>query len=114
MKLLKIEDLDFKKENGLIPVVTQDSVSLRVLTLAYVNQEALRRTLETGFAHYYRRSWGKVMKKGIISGNTQKILDIYVDCDSDSLIFLIEQNGVACHLGKQSCFHNRLEGMKRR
>lgn len=109
MRKVKIEELDFEKGGGLIPVVVQDHRSLKVLTLAYVNPEALRRTLETGYAHYYRRSKGKVMMKGETSGNVQRVLDIIVDCDRDSLIFLVEQKGVACHLGEETCFHNRLD-----
>ena len=105
---LKNKDLDFKKMNGLIPVVVQDYESKKVLTLAFVNDEALRRTVETGYAHYYRRSKGRVMMKGETSGNTQRIIDILVDCDMDSLLFLVKQKGVACHLGEETCFHNRL------
>jgi len=109
LKVLKIENLDFKKGGGLIPVVVQEHSSLRVLTLAYVNKEALEKTIETGYAHYFRRSKGRVMMKGETSGNVQRVLDILVDCDQDALIFLVEQKGVACHLGEETCFHNRLE-----
>jgi len=106
--ILEIKDLNFKKGKGLIPVVVQDYKSKEVLTLAYVNEEALKKTVETGYAHYFRRSKGKVMKKGETSGNVQRVLDVLVDCDYDALIFLIEQTGVACHLGKKTCFHNKL------
>jgi len=112
LKVLKIENLDFKKGGGLIPVVVQEHSSLRVLTLAYVNKEALEKTIETGYAHYFRRSKGRVMMKGETSGNVQRVLDILVDCDQDALIFLVEQKGVACHLGEETCFHNRLEEAK--
>ena len=108
MKFLELKELDFEKGSGLIPVVVQDYNSLKVLTLAYINQEALEKTLETGYAHYFRRSFGKVMKKGMTSGNTQKIRDIFIDCDYDALIYQVEQTGVACHLGEETCFHNRL------
>lgn len=108
MRVLKIEELDFEKGGGLIPVVAQDHSSLRVLTLAYINEEALKRTLETGYAHYYRRSFRRVMMKGATSGNIQRIVDILVDCDYDALIYLVEQTGVACHMGEETCFHNRL------
>ena len=117
LRVLKISDLDFRKGGGLIPVVVQDFKSLEVLTLAYVNEEALRRTIETGYAHYYRRSKGRVMMKGETSGNVQRVMDILVDCDYDALVFLVEQKGVACHLGERTCFHNRLrevEEMRRR
>ena len=111
--VLNISDLDFEKGNGLIPVVVQDHSSSEVLTLAYVNEEALRKSIETGYAHYFRRSKGKVMKKGETSGHIQKLRDIQVDCDCDALIFLVEQKGVACHLGKETCFHNRLTESKK-
>lgn len=106
--ILGIEDIDFGKENGLVPVVVQDCKSRKVLTLAYINKEALERTVEGGYAHYFRRSKGKVMKKGETSGNVQEVMDILVDCDYDALVFLVRQTGVACHLGEETCFHNRL------
>jgi phosphoribosyl-AMP cyclohydrolase len=108
-----MRDLAFEKGNGLIPVVVQDYSSSEVLTLAYVNEEALRKSIETGYAHYFRRSKGKVMKKGETSGHVQKLRDVWVDCDYDALIFLVEQKGVACHLGKETCFHNRLTESKK-
>jgi len=110
---LNIEKLDFRKGNGLIPVVAQNRKSGKVLTLAYVNEEALRKTVETGYAHYFRRSHGRVMMKGEISGNVQKIMEILVDCDHDALLFLVEQTGPACHLGEETCFHNQLDESKR-
>lgn len=108
MRILKIEELDFEKGGGLIPVVVQDYRSSKVLSLAYINEEALEKTLETGYAHYFRRSFSKVMMKGETSGNIQRIVDILVDCDYDALIYLVEQTGVACHTGEETCFHNRL------
>jgi phosphoribosyl-AMP cyclohydrolase len=108
MKTIKVEELDFEKSGGLIPVIVQDYRSLRVLTLAYTNEEALKRTVETGYAHFFRRSFWKVMKKGDTSGNIEKIIDILVDCDCDALVFLVDQTGIACHLGEESCFHNKL------
>ena len=107
-KSVSIGDLDFKKGNGLIPIVVQDYSSNEVLTLAYVEEEALRKTIESGYAHYFRRSKGKVMKKGETSGNVQRVMDVLVDCDYDAVIFLVKQTGVACHLGEETCFHNRL------
>ena len=106
--ILNIEDLDFEKANGLVPVVVQDYGSKEVLTLAYVNEEALRKSVETGYAHYFRRSKGRVMKKGETSGHVQRLMGVQVDCDYDALIFLVEQKGVACHLGRETCFHNSL------
>jgi len=93
---------------GLIPVVAQEARTLEVLTLAYTNKRALEKTLDTGYAHYYRRSHRRVMKKGVTSGNMQKIVDILADCDNDSLLFFVEQTGPACHLGERSCFHRKL------
>ena len=101
----KIVELDWDKMNGLIPVVTQEADTLEVLTLAYVNREALMLTLETGWAHYYRRSHGKVMKKGVTSGNVQRVRRVLTDCDSDAVVYQVEQTGPACHLGERSCFH---------
>jgi len=109
MKTLSIDELDFEKGGGLVPVVTQDAGSLEILTLAYVNREALELTQKTGYAHYDRRSYSMVMKKGVTSGNIQKIVEILTDCDQDALVYLVEQTGPACHLGKHSCFHYRVE-----
>ena len=106
--ILNIGDLDFEKANGLMPVVVQDYGSKEVLTLAYVNEEALRKSVETGYAHYFRRSRGRVMKKGETSGHVQRLMSVQVDCDHDALMFLVEQKGVACHLGRETCFHNSL------
>lgn len=110
MKNKVLEKLDFKKGNGLVPVIIQDITSLDVLTLAYVDKEALRMTLATGFAHYFRRSKKRVMKKGITSGNIQRVIRIVTDCDQDALLFQVTQVGDACHLGKTSCFHLLLKG----
>jgi phosphoribosyl-AMP cyclohydrolase len=100
--------LDFKKSNGLIPVVVQEAKTKELLMVAYTNKEALEKTLTTGFAHYWSRSREKLWMKGETSGNTQKIVDIKVDCDYDTLLFLVEQKGNACHTGKYTCFHNKL------
>jgi len=107
-KLVSIDDLDFKKGGGLVPVVVQDHESLKVLTLAYADREALEMTMKTGYAHYFRRSFGRVMKKGETSGNVQKVREILVDCDMDAVLYLVEPKGPACHLGEETCFHNRL------
>ena len=103
-----MQDLDFRKGKGLIPVVVQDSETLRVLTLAYVDKEALERTLETRFAHYFRRSFGRVMKKGETSGNVQPVSQILLDCDRDAVLYLVQPEGPACHLEEETCFHNKL------
>ena len=101
-------DLNWEKMGGLIPVVTQDADSLEVLTLAFINLEALKKSLDTGWAHYYRRSHGRVMKKGETSGNVQRIKDILTDCDKDAVVYLVNQSGPACHLGERTCFHKRV------
>ena len=80
-----------------------------MLTLAYADHEAVKQTVETGWAHYYRRSYGLVMKKGVTSGNVQRIREILLDCDRDALVYLVDQTGPACHLGERSCFHNKLD-----
>lgn len=108
-KLFNIDELDFGKVGGLVPVIVQDSESKRVLSLAYVDREALERTVESGFAHFYRRSFGRVMKKGESSGNVQEVVDILVDCDGDAVLFLVKPKGPACHLGEETCFHNKLK-----
>jgi phosphoribosyl-AMP cyclohydrolase len=104
-----LKKLDFKKSNGLIPVIVQDAKSRKVLMLAYANEEALAKTLNTGYAHYWSRSRKKLWMKGETSGNTQKIKQIMTDCDFDTLLYVVEQKGPACHTGKYTCFHNRLK-----
>ncbi|MGQ9744227.1 MAG: phosphoribosyl-AMP cyclohydrolase [Candidatus Bathycorpusculaceae bacterium] len=107
--LVSIENLDFAKGNGLIPVIVQDANTKDVLMLAYTNMEALRKTLETGYAHYWSRSRQELWMKGETSGNVQKIVDIKIDCDKDSLLFIVEQKGNACHTGERTCFYNKLK-----
>ncbi len=98
-------DLKFD-ENGLIPVIVQDYENNEVLTLGYMNSEAFNRSLETGYVHYYSRSKKRIRMKGEVSGNTQTIKDIMIDCDSDTLLIKVDQKGSACHLGNRSCFRN--------
>ncbi|MCL6090272.1 MAG: bifunctional phosphoribosyl-AMP cyclohydrolase/phosphoribosyl-ATP diphosphatase HisIE [Candidatus Thermoplasmatota archaeon] len=100
--------------DGLIPVVAVDDRTGAVITLAYMNEEALKLTISTGFAHYYSRSKGRIRMKGETSGNTQKIVKIFTDCDSDSVLIRVEQKGPGCHTGEFSCFHSELgkEGVK--
>lgn len=104
-----LEKLNFEKLNGLIPVVTVDVATGRVLMQAFMNREALIKTAETGLMHYWSRSRGKLWLKGEESGHYQKVKAVYMDCDNDSLLFLVEQVGVACHTGKFSCFHNKVK-----
>ena len=101
--------LDFKKGNGLIPVIVQDAESKEVLMLAYANEEALQKTLSTGYAHYWSRSRQKLWMKGETSGNTQKIQKVMTDCDYDTLLYVVDQKGPACHTGEYTCFHNKLK-----
>ncbi len=104
-----MEGLDFKKGNGLIPAIVQDYKTKRVLMLAYINQESFKMTLQTGEAHYWSRSRNCLWHKGETSGHVQKIKEIYVDCDNDTVLFLVEQvGGIACHTGHESCFYRRI------
>jgi phosphoribosyl-AMP cyclohydrolase len=101
--------LRFDKMGGLVPAVTQDADTLEVLMTAFVDKEAWRLTLETGFAHYYSRSRDRIWKKGEQSGHLQRITEIRVDCDEDAVLFLVEQvGGTACHTGNRSCFFRRV------
>lgn len=104
-----VESLDFEKGNGLIPTIVQ-SVDGKVLMLAYSSKESLKQTIDTGKATYYSRSRKSLWVKGESSGNVQKIAGIYVDCDLDTLLFVVEQTGAACHEGYESCFFRKLEG----
>ena len=92
--------IDWEKTGGLLPVVVQDVASSEVLMLAYMDEEALNLSLETGFAHYFSRTKNRIWKKGEQSGNVQKIVDAYLDCDNDTLLIKVEQQGgAACHTG---------------
>jgi phosphoribosyl-AMP cyclohydrolase len=105
-----LNKLDFKKGNGLIPVVVQDIDSKKVLMLAYANKEALQKTLRTGYAHYWSRSRQKLWMKGETSGHTQKIQKVTTDCDYDTLLYVVNQKGPACHTGEYTCFFNKIQG----
>lgn len=102
--------LNLKFSDGLIPVIVQDVRSKDILMMAYANEEAIRLTQATGFAHYYSRSRKKLWKKGEESGHFQKVVRILTDCDEDSLIYEVEQTGAACHTGYGSCFYRTLDG----
>ncbi|MDF2427224.1 MAG: phosphoribosyl-AMP cyclohydrolase [Nitrosopumilus sp.] len=104
-----IDDIDFEKSGGLIPIIVQDYTTKDVLTLAYSNKESLELTKKTGNTWFWSRSRNKLWMKGEESGNTQKIREILVDCDSDAIIYLVEPSGPACHTGERVCFHNTLE-----
>ncbi len=97
--------------DGLVPVVTQDAGTGRVLMLAWLNREALSTAVEERRAVYWSRSRGKLWRKGEESGNVQKLIDVYLDCDNDTVCYQVEQvGGIACHTGRESCFFQRLEG----
>lgn len=95
-------------EQGLIPAIVQDVATGQVLMLAYVNREALQKTLATGIAHYWSRSRAKLWQKGETSGHIQHVREIRYDCDADTLLMSVEQVGVACHTGERSCFFHVL------
>lgn len=103
-----ISDIDFHKDDGLIPVIVQDINTNEVLTLAYANKESLELTQKTGNSWFWSRSRKKLWMKGEESGNIQKVKKILVDCDFDAIIYLVEPSGPACHTGQRSCFHNIL------
>ena len=94
--------------DGLIPSIIQDQKSTKVLTLCYMNETALRATLDTGFVHVFRRSQNKLMKKGETSGHTQAVKEFRVDCEGKSLLFVIEQKVAGCHKGYLSCYFEEI------
>jgi len=106
---MQLPDLKFDAQ-GLVIGIFQDARTGEVLTLAYLNEEALRRTLESGLVHVFRRGHGRVMMKGETSGCRQVVREVLLDCDGDALVFKIEQlGGAACHQGYRSCFFRRLQ-----
>ena len=106
---LSISDLDFEKFSGLLPVIAQEQASGKVLMLAYANLEAVRKTQETGYAHYWSRTRNTLWKKGESSGHFQQITEVLVDCDEDTLLYKVSQTGPACHTGEKSCFFRKLQ-----
>ena len=106
---LSISDLDFEKFSVLLPVIAQEQASGKVLMLAYANLEAVRKTQETGYAHYWSRSRNTLWKKGESSGHVQQITEVLVDCDEDTLLYKVSQTGPACHTGAKSCFFRKLQ-----
>jgi phosphoribosyl-ATP pyrophosphohydrolase/phosphoribosyl-AMP cyclohydrolase len=97
-------------DRGLVPCVMQDHASGEVLTLAYMNEEALRLTVESGEMHFFSRSRGEIWHKGETSGNLQRVRQLRYDCDGDALVALVESAGPACHTGERSCFYRELGG----
>ena len=102
---------DFDKcPDGLVPVIVQDSITKEVLMLAYMNESAWEMTLSTKYAVYWSRSRKKLWKKGESSGNLQKVMDIFLDCDDDTILLKVEQvGGAACHTGHKSCFYTKIQ-----
>src|SRR5487761_2663167 len=97
-------------EDGLVPAIAQDAATGRVLMVAWMNRDALKRTVETGEAIYWSRSRKKLWHKGEESGHIQKVKEIRLDCDSDVVLLQVEQKGgIACHTGRESCFYSKLE-----
>jgi phosphoribosyl-ATP pyrophosphohydrolase/phosphoribosyl-AMP cyclohydrolase len=94
--------------NGLVPAIVQDAETDQVLTLAYMNAESLQLTLETKETHFWSRSRKELWHKGATSGNIQKVVEVRVDCDADSLLIRVQPAGPACHTGEQSCFYREL------
>jgi phosphoribosyl-AMP cyclohydrolase len=101
-------ELDFSKMNGLVTAVAVDANDGEVLMVAYMNEEAFKKTVETGKVHYYSRSRDKLWLKGESSGNVQIVKEIRVDCDQDAIVVRVEQSGPACHVGYKSCFYRTL------
>jgi len=102
--------LDFEKLGGLITAVVQDAETLEVRMVGFMDRTAWQRTLETGHAHYYSRSRGRLWKKGESSGHLQEVREIRIDCDQDAVLLRIRQVGeVTCHTGNRSCFYRKLE-----
>ena len=107
--MIDMEKLKFD-EKGLIPAIVVDGTSGQVLTLAYMNRESFRKSLETGYTWFYSRSRKTLWNKGETSGHTQKIVSVFSDCDDDTLLIRVKQKGPACHTGSHSCFFKRLRG----
>ena len=104
----KVQEVDFKKGNGLVPTIVQDINSNEVLMLAYMSEESLIKTLEGDTTWFYSRSRDKLWNKGATSGHLQYVKEIKIDCDNDTLLVLVEQVGAACHTGERSCFYRSL------
>jgi len=99
---------DFTKGDGLLPAIAQDAATGEVLMLAWMNAEAFAETLATGRAVYYSRSRGRLWRKGEESGHVQTLRGIYIDCDADTILLRVEQQGAACHEGYRSCFFRQI------
>ena len=108
---LSVVTLNFEKGDGLIPTIVQDYETSEVLMLAFMNREAWHKTLKTGQATYWSRTRQELWVKGKTSGHVQRVKEIRVDCDDDTILLKVDQvGGAACHTGYRSCFHKRVEG----
>jgi len=107
MELFLIEHIKFDV-NGLIPAIVQDAETNEILMLAYMNAESLRLTLEKGETHFWSRSRQEIWHKGATSGNIQRVADIHVDCDADTLLLRVKPAGPACHTGERTCFYREM------
>lgn len=104
-----VDDIDFAKGDGLVPCITQNARTGRVLMLAYMDEQALETTLTSRQMHYYSRSRGELWYKGETSGNTQQLVALAADCDRDTLLALVRPDGPACHTGETSCFFDTID-----
>ena len=95
-------------EHGLVPAVVQDVKTIAVVMLAYMNKESLQLTVQTGYTWFWSRSRQELWNKGATSGNLQRVVEMYYDCDGDALLVKAELSGPACHTGEYSCFHNEI------
>ena len=106
---MKLSSSEIKYDaNGLVPAIVQDAETDDVLMLAYMNVDSLRLTIETGETWFWSRSRGELWHKGATSGNVQKVVEIRVDCDADTLLVLVSPAGAACHTGERTCFYRNL------
>lgn len=104
--------MDFEKyfeKSALIPAVIQEESTSEVLMLAYMNKESMQKTFETGYTWFWSRSRQELWNKGATSGHLQKVINIYADCDDDTLLITVQQTGAACHTGSHSCFFKKLK-----
>lgn len=108
MEAVAIQSLKFDT-NGLIPAIVQDADSHQVLMMAYMNLQSLQLTLETKETHFWSRSRNELWHKGATSGNFQRVIEVKIDCDADTLLILVHPEGPACHTGQQSCFYRNIE-----
>jgi len=99
-------------EAGLVPAIAQDAETGRVLMMAWMNEEAIEKSVETGFAHYYSRSRKQQWKKGESSGHVQEVVEMFLDCDGDTILLIINQTGPACHTNRESCFFKQRQNDK--